>query len=244
MRTRLFPALFVASLTAALVVAQERPGQPGQPGQPGKGGDKGGQPGTATSLDGQWTVVSAARDGKAVDGTDKMTVTIKGNVVTFTAGVGGQADKQMRALRLDFGPNGTVRVAEANADGKFADPGTRPGGDRPGGDKDRPGGERPGTAAQPGGAGQPGGTAATGGTMTGVYVLTPDYLAVSVFDAGTGTRPGDRPGADRPPAGAAGQPGTGAGQPGTGAAGADRGPQVKSLVSVILKRTGAGGGRP
>jgi hypothetical protein len=99
--------------------------------------------------------------------------------------------------------------------------------------------------------------------MTGVYVLTNDYLAVSVFDAPAspgGIRPGDRPGdrppvGDRPPAGdrpvdrpaGAGQPG-GATQPGTGTQpgggiGAATGPQAKSHVSVILKRAG-GPGRP
>ena len=302
MSKRLFPVFTVAVLSAALVVAQEqRPGQTGQPGQqaqpgqptrPGQPGgqpdrDKAGQPGMTASIDGNWTVVSATRDGRAVDAADKLTVTIKDNVVTFAGGVGGAPDKTMRALRLDFGQHGTLRVTEAGADGKFGAPGgIRPGGDRPGGDRPpagnpppdrRPGGDPPaaqaGGATQPGGAaqpdrrpGQPGGDrpgAADRGTMTGVYVLTNDYLAVSVFDAaspGGGIRPGgdrppvgDRPGADRP--GGAGQPGgttqpaTGAGQPGgvgagqPGGLGAGMGPQTKSHVSVILKRAG-GPGRP
>ena len=81
-----------------------------------------------TSLDGTWTVVSAARDGKAVTGADKLSVTIKGNIVSFT-GSGG-AEKQMHPLVWNSVPN-TLRVSEANADGKFSDPGFRPGGNRP-----------------------------------------------------------------------------------------------------------------
>jgi hypothetical protein len=184
-------------------------------------------------------------------------VTIKDNVVTFN-GTGG-AEKHMRSLRLDFGPAGMVRVAEANADGKFDAPATRPG-DRP---NDRPAARPGGAGTNPGeaggatppggaGAGQPGGTG-TGGTgtaraggMTGVYVLTPDYLAVSVFDAPTvgsggrpgdrpNDRPGDRPGTERPGGGS----GTGTAQPGgtqPGGTAATDNPQLRSHVSVILKR--------
>src|SRR5215212_2557683 len=60
MRTRVFPVLTVAAISAALVAAQERPGQPDRQPDRGsdKGGDRGGQPGMAVSLDGNWTVVS------------------------------------------------------------------------------------------------------------------------------------------------------------------------------------------
>jgi hypothetical protein len=271
MLKRLLPVFGVAAISAALLMAQERPGQPGtQPGQGDKTGDRAGQGGMAASIDGNWTVVNAARDGKAVDGADKMTVSIKGNVVTFAGGAGGVGDKnQMRALRLDFGPQGTIRVAEAGADGKFGDTGGT-GKDRPGagGTAVPPtGGTQPGAgAAQPGSAGGIGG-ADRHGTMSGVYVLTHDYLAISVFDVGTGTgtggvRPGGAGGTGKDPqpggAGGAGgtQPGgTGAGgtQPGgvggtAGQPGATAGsPQLKTHVSVILKRSGGAGnpgGRP
>lgn len=216
MRSRLIPIFAVAAISAALLAAQERPAQqppgtlPG--GQPGaKAGAPGSQPGSMTSLDGDWTVVSASRDGKAVEGADKMTVHIKGNVVTF-AGAPGGADKQMHALRLDFGPRGVLRVTEAGADGKFGTGGDRPGGTGTpppgGGTTTRPGGT--GTT-QPGGTGtQPGGIGGTGagglgehGMLSGVYVLTPDYFAVSVFTTsglgsdrpgGLGTPGGERPG--------------------------------------------------
>jgi hypothetical protein len=103
--------------------------------------------------------------------------------------------------------------------------------------------------------------------MTGVYVMTPDYLAISVFDAPAGAgrpggaRPGERrgaaganPGANGtpPPAatGAGQQPGgEGAARPGrTGGAtqpggiGATGSPQMKTRVSVILKKSGGAGG--
>jgi len=243
MRTRLI-SLAVAALAAVTVLAAGQPDRPAPGGQPDKGGRAGGAGDKTTSLDGEWMVVSAARDGTAVDGSDKMTVTIKGNVVTF--GVADDKSK-LRALRLDFGPNGTVRVAEAGADGKFGDstggtgtnPGDKGGTTPPAGGKDtQPGG----TGAQPGGTG-----AGAAGTMSGVYVCTPDFLAISVFTSGTGgtgTNPGGA--GARPPAGGTGaQPGGTGTQPGgtgAGATGTGAGPQMKTHVSVILKRSG--GSRP
>jgi len=226
MTKRLISALLPTLLAATFLMAQERPTQPAsqpgsQPGsqsrtQAGRGdaGDRGG----LSALDGTWTVVSAARDGKAVDGADKLTVTIRGGVVSFA---GGDADKtKMRSMRLDFGPHGMVRVSEANADGRFdttgsGGTGASGAGSSPGGTT-RPGG---GTGTTPGGTGsgtQTGGTGTTPGTtgsqtggtagsstggsstagsgthggMMGLYVMTPEYLAVSVFDAGAGARPG------------------------------------------------------
>jgi uncharacterized protein (TIGR03067 family) len=184
-------AIVLASLLGGAVGVAQQPDRPPQPGtQPGAG-DK------AASLDGQWTVVSCAKDGAPVDKSDKLTVTIKGNEVTFA---GGDDKTQMRALRLDFGPNGTLRVTEAGTDGKF--------------DTTRPGGQ---PAAQPGGSDQK-------GPLTGVYVLTPDYLAVCVNKS---TAPGDKPGGtgDKP----GGQAGTTAGSP-----------EMKSHMSVILKRATGG----
>jgi len=248
MNVRLAFFFIPAVFAAALVNAQERPGQPGErPGagdRPGQAGDAGG----TGSLDGTWTVVSAARDGKAVDGSDKITVTIKGGVVSFVGGAGaGGADKgQMRSLRLNFGPRGIVHVSEANADGKFDASGDTGSGANPG-KGTQPGGQPAagGTGNQPGGAGA---GATNRGTMHGVYVMTPDFLAISVFDSdmgagGTGTTPGTRPGGTgtTPGAGGTTQPGTST--PGAaGTAGGLSGPQMKSHVSVVLKRSGAAGG--
>jgi hypothetical protein len=207
-------------------------------------------------------VVSAARDGRGVDGADKMTVTIKGNVVTFDGGAGAPGGvKDMRALRLDFAPGGTVRVSEAGADGKFDTPGgTGTGATRPGAGGTPPAG---GTGTTPGAGDRAGTGAGAGraGALTGVYVMTPDYLAISVFDGaatgpGSGTTPGGTgtsitPGSSTttPPAGTTPgtgttprpgtTPGTGADRPGAGAsAGA---PQMRTHLSVVLRR--AGGGR-
>lgn len=261
-----------ATLTAAaLVLAAAQPPDTGRPGQPGSTPGIG-QPGTTTGgpmIDGNWTVVALEKNGQPVtDAARTMTVSIRGNVATFnrtgsaaaggttgvqpaggtgtTAGAGGSSE--MRAMRLEFGTGGTIRVMEAGADGKFGagTPGT------------------PGTTGTPG-AGTPGsspGLGAQSGVRTGVYVLTQDYLAVSIQDTGTaagqtggtgttlpgtGTpRPGttgtdrDRPRSDRPGAGTNTQPGgtAGAAQPGGGTTvvGDGRLPAQRSYVTVILRR--------
>lgn len=229
MHKNLFTAV-VAALFAATVIGASQPDRPGSADQPDRTNaataDK------AASADGEWTVVSASRDGSAVDGADKLTVTIKGNVVTFASMAGGDSDKsKMRALQLDFGPQGTLRVAEAGADGKFGTGGT-------------------GGTVTPGGTGtQPDGRGAAG-SLRGVYVMTPDFLALSVFTPGKGAGTGGSGGPggtgsaprgrdDTSPAGGTGtQPG------GTGSAATTAGPRMKTHLSVILKRSGSGGTRP
>jgi len=224
-------ALLALALPALMLVAQEPPGTPGggTTGRPGGGARAG------TSLtDGTWTVVSASRNGKAMDNASKMTVTIRNNVVTFSGagkGTGGGTDTTtMRNLRLDFAPQGMVRVTEAGADGKFGTPGggtgTAPGaGTRPD-TETRPGSGTPGAGTRPGtgtgtAGGGAGGLSGRTGNMSGVYVMTDDYLAISVFDARSTTpggtdrpgttpaRPGDRPGTGtRPGAGGLDREGT------------------------------------
>lgn len=263
MRARLVCVVIPPLLMAAFVGAQDRSAQPGQTGDRDRAGQPGGAGtgGHATALDGTWTVVSAARDGKAVDGAGKLTVSIKNNVATFAGGAGGADKGQMRALRLDFGPQGTVRVSEANADGKFDGPGGTGGTGTPGGDPKSGGTGTPpaATGSQPGGTGAGIGAA---GLLRGVYVLTPDFLAISVFDTGTGSDAGtSTPGSGTTPGGGIKSGGSGTTQPGgtgttttqpggtgttpqagTSAAGAAGGPQIQSRVSVILKRSGAAAG--
>ncbi|VTT97831.1 unnamed protein product [Gemmataceae bacterium] len=200
MRVRLVSIAVPAVLVAAYAGAQERPAPPAaQPdARPGAAADPN-RPAAAATLDGTWSVVSIARGGRPLDGADKMTVAVKGNVLTFNAAAGAAATggpapagkDQLRAMRLDFGPNGTVRVTEANADGKFDAGLVRPGGVAGAGGANATAGTAPGVAGAAGaGAGntQPGTTTAgTGdhhGAMMGVYVLTPDYLALSVYDTG------------------------------------------------------------
>jgi len=257
MHKSLFSVVAVA-LFAATVIGANQPDRTASADQPdrtkaGATADK------AASVDGEWTVVSVSRDGSAVDGADKMTVTIKGNVVTFASMAGGDNDKsKMRALRLDFGPQGTLRVAEAGADGKFGTGGPGSTGTTPGGTGSTPGGRdtpAAGTGTQPGGTSTQPGSLRAGGSLSGVYVMTPDFLAVSVFTPGTGTGGSGRPGGtgtapggrnDTPPPGGTGtQPGGAGTQPGGSGAGATTaGPQMKTHLSVILKRSGSGGSRP
>lgn len=175
------------------------------------------------SLDGNWTVISLERNGQPVPNAASMTVTVRGNTVTFDAGkaTGGAEPNQMRAMRLDFGRNGQLYVTEANADGKFGTGGTGSGTGGSGTGTDRsgtgsttgspPSGTNPrdnGTAGRPGddskfptpaggGAG-----AIPAGSKSGVYVLTQDFFAVCIHEeAGRTGSPGtDRPGTgtDRP----------------------------------------------
>ncbi len=247
MRTRIVGVLAAAGVAAvALAAPQDRPGQT-QPDRANRAAD---QP---VTLDGEWTVVSAARAGAAVDGADKMTVSIKGNTVTFNSAAAGGPNK-MRAMRLDFSGNGRLTVREANGDGKF---------DTPGG-TGTTGTAPPATTTPPPAGGTDANRATdatrttTAGAMSGVYVLTPDFLAISVFEpsgsgtrtapatgTGTGTNPGTTPPADAPapPAGGtAAQPG-GTG-PGGSAGITALGPQMKTHVSVVLRKAGAGTSRP
>ena len=99
MYARLVAILLMVAFPAVFVAAP-------QPGQPGSGSS--GQPGRpapgAGRLDARRDVDRghAARDGRAVDGADKMTVTIRGNVVTFSGGAGGSG------VTLAGGTSGTA----------------------------------------------------------------------------------------------------------------------------------------
>lgn len=132
-------------------------------------------PAAGPALDGNWTVVVLEKNGKAVqDAAKNMTVSIRGNVVTFNKTVGAAAGEAM-ALRVEFGRNGTVRVSEGATDNKFG--ATQP-------------------AVPPGTT--PGSTGPDPGVRTGVYVLTQDYLAVCVHDTTTGAAPVTATGAQPP----------------------------------------------
>ncbi len=62
----------------------------------------------AISLDGNWTVLCAERDGKALADAKNMTVTAKGDTITCS----GKDGKTAVTLKLEFGPNGTLKVSE------------------------------------------------------------------------------------------------------------------------------------
>lgn len=190
-----------ATLTAAaLAFAAAQPPAAAQPA------------GAPHSIDGNWTIVCLEKNGQPVADAKNMTVSIRGNMITFNKAGTTEASPNMKAMRVEFGQNGTVRVSETD-DNKFGStaPATAPG-------------TTPGTP----------GTGAPAGTKSGVYVLTQDYLAVCVHDAGAGTRPGTaatpQAGEVRPAAAAEARP-AGAGQP-----------QQRTYCTVILRRTE--GGRP
>jgi hypothetical protein len=202
-------ALLLSSLVAlAAPQAKEAPANPGNTPQ-------------AASLDGNWTIITMEKNGQAVDKANNMTVTVKDNVVTFSDRAGGEPSKDIRALRLSFGPNSTIQVTEAGADGKFSD---------------QPGQRTPGTPGTPGSPGS------AQGSKSGVYILTNSHFAICIHDdsarnPGDAPRPNDpnNPGARNNPQ--AGQAGQGqAGQAGRGAAGM---PNSKNYVTVFLKREGA-----
>lgn len=179
--------LLTAAVSAQPPTGADRPGQP--PGAATSPADRS-SPAGAASLDGQWTVISLERNGQPVPNAQNMTVTVRGNTVTFDAGkaTGGAAGNanQMRAMRLDFGRDGRVFVTEANADGKFDATGTGSGGRSGAGGTggttgagsgtgtDRPGGtagvDRPSTRDErrdATGAGSTTGASGTGGTGAG-----------------------------------------------------------------------------
>jgi hypothetical protein len=141
-----------AIILAALLSADDKAGQPAA---------AGGRPGDL--IDGTWTVLSVEKNGQPVPGAKNMTVHVKDNIVTFDSR-GGEADKdnkgdngnkgQMPGMRVSFGPNGTILVAEANGDGVIESPGARP----------------------------PVGGRSHGSVKTGVYILSHDYMAICIHD--------------------------------------------------------------
>lgn len=242
--------MYATLLATALAVGQPPTGNDRPGAQPGAtpGASAADRPGAAgnASLDGNWTVVSLERNGHPVPNAQNMTVTVRGNTVTFDAGkatgqpVGGQG--QMRAMRLDFGADGRVYVTEAGADGKFGTGGATPGaggtGTTPGaGGSDRPGGtagvDRPSTpderrdatgagsstgTARPGtGAGA--GTAGAGGTAGTIPAGSKSGVYILTQDYfAVSIHEENRPGASP----GLDRPGTGTDRPGTGGTGTDR----------------------
>ena len=230
-----------ATLTAAaLTLAAAQPPATGRGGLAPPGqvpGENAAAPGAAQSIDGTWQVVALEKNGQPVPGAGAMTVTIRGGVVSFAplggtsadparpaAGTGAAGTGMMRSMRLEFGPAGTIRVTEAGADNKFGTAG--PSGPAPEADRTLPPGRQPDRA----GLNDP--PASAGAAKAGVYVLTRDYLVLSVQDRaadaagrtselGTGRATTDRPGT-----------GTGGGV--TAVSGL---PEARSYCTVILRRT-------
>ena len=72
----------------------------------------------AVSLDGNWTILAAEKDGKPMPEAKNMTVTAKGDTITCS----GKDGKPATTMKVAFGPNGTVTVHETNASAGDAKP--------------------------------------------------------------------------------------------------------------------------
>jgi uncharacterized protein (TIGR03067 family) len=73
---------------------------------------------TADALDGNWVVLCEEKDGQPVPDAKDRTVTIKGDTITCNDKDG----KKHMVLRVEFGPKGTIKVADITN----ATPGERP----------------------------------------------------------------------------------------------------------------------
>jgi len=75
------------------------------------------------SIEGNWTVVAAEKNGQPSEDCKHLIVNIKDNMVTFSPAPGAPADilnkAKMQPMKVMFGPNGTLKATETNADGKF-----------------------------------------------------------------------------------------------------------------------------
>ncbi len=68
---------------------------------------------SAISLDGNWTVLCVEKEGQPMPDAKKMTCSIANNVVTCKS----DAKNDMKSMRLEFGPDATIRVTEMNERG-------------------------------------------------------------------------------------------------------------------------------
>lgn len=81
--------------TAAFFAAEDKPAAP------------------AISLDGNWVVLAAEKDGKPIPDAKNMTVTAKGDTITCS----GKDGKPAVTMKVEFAPNGTVKVMETSGSG-------------------------------------------------------------------------------------------------------------------------------
>jgi hypothetical protein len=175
---------------------------------------------TATMLDGQWALVYGEREGQRLEKTGTTNVTIRANTLTFNM------DEQQHNWRLDFGAHQSLRAwheGEGTRTSSGASGTTR----------------HSGTDSS-GGAGKAGG-------HRGVYILSGDYLCLSLEPAGAGGIPstasgsaGARDTASGRSAGASGTAGAGLGS----AVGSMGAPFQNQFFVMILRREGGStGGR-
>jgi hypothetical protein len=170
--------MYATLLTAVLLAQAPQAGTqpPGRDTQP-----------SAQSVDGTWTVLTFEKNGQAVPEAKNMTITIRNGVATCS----GDEKSRPKAMRLEFGQNGMIRVTELDT--------------AVGTDPARPEAGRADAAGD------------TRNAKTGHFILTKDFFCVCLKDGqATGVRPagGERPNARadaeqpvRPAGGADTQPG-------------------------------------
>jgi hypothetical protein len=207
--------------TALLVIMFQDPQTPPPappPGQPVP-------PKAPVLQDGSWTIVYAEINGRKLDVSKTNTATIQGDTLTY------QHDGGSRTVRLEFGPNNTLRATRMPNP-----PATNP-------NTPAPLPSQPPAAAAPG-ANPP--TALAGAETHGVYITSEEVLCICLYGnfAGGGdavvpaggvplpNKPGDDPGSKRSGAG-----GQGVGN-NTGGAGD---PPPTGTDRDEQKRSGAGG---
>ncbi|MBY0456409.1 MAG: hypothetical protein K2V38_03665 [Gemmataceae bacterium] len=76
------------------------------PQRPGAADDNKNKP--AIPLDGTWTVLCAEKDGQPMPDAKNMTVTARGDTITCA----GKDGKPAMTLKVEFGPNATIKVKE------------------------------------------------------------------------------------------------------------------------------------
>jgi hypothetical protein len=195
------------------------------------------------SVDGNWTVVHMAQGGQTIPPAGAAQVVIRGGTLSFS-GTG----VQYPSLRLDFGPSSTLRASTTLRDvapGGLPEPpvATPPAvpGARTGRSSVGPGTgsvERAEPPRRPESVGSGAGSGRTGplpSTMNGVYVLSGEYLVLSL-----GTTPAA-------PYAGSGQSGAGTTGAVTSTGGTPRGTPSSAgppALVLILRRAAAEPGRP
>jgi hypothetical protein len=161
---------------------------------------------SAHSIDGTWTVLCFEKNGQAVPEAKNMTITIRNNVATCS----GDEKSRPKAMRLEFGQNGMIRVTELDTT-VGTEPGRPPEPARPGAGRPDAG---PPNADQPD-AGRPNAAGDARNAKTGHYILAKEFFCVCLKD---GQSDGARPGGGAIPPAASRIPGE---QPVRPAGGAD-----------------------
>jgi hypothetical protein len=205
---------------AALLVVA---GQAQQPGTPGGRPYSGRGASAATMIEGQWTLVYGEREGHRLDKTTN--VTIHDNRLTF------DMNGQQHNWRLEFGPRETLRAWHE-------------------GEGARTGAGTSGATGKSGTAGTTTGREAAEGAHRGVYVLSGNYLCLSLERGMAGAR--TAAGAAGPATERPNRTGTGGvGNREGGAAGTVTAPGAMSaphenrfFVLILHRQGGATGERP